>query len=375
MGASAGERVAGGRDGELVNLDHAEKIAEAVLYEGYMLYPYRASAVKNQQRWNFGVLCPRAYSEEQNGSDAWMMQTECLLQADPGTRLGIKIRFLQIVDRSIGRLKRPFRELPQESEPEFDVVDKLNAGGQTYSSWQEAVEREVIVSPLRPANFLSREPVLFEFSASRELEPIHDDSGLVVGVVVREWRAIAGSLEIGVQECWQGVMKVTVRIRNLTLSESPHSWSRADALMYSLVSVHTILAAEDGQFVSLLDPPADLQALVGECSNVGTWPVLAGDVGDRSTILSSPIILYDYPQIAPESPGSLFDGTEIDEILSLRILTMTDEEKQEMRQSDQRGRQILERTENMPPEQFMELHGALRGLQPASAQLTDREAR
>ena len=350
-----------------MNLGQVEKIAEAVLYEGYMLYPYRASAVKNQQRWNFGVLCPRAYSEAQNGSDAWMMQTECLLQTNASTRLGVKIRFLQIVDRLIGKLKRPVRELPDE--PEFEVVNELNAGGQTYSSWQEAVEREVIVPPQHPANFLSREPVLFEFSASRELEPIRDagaldENELTVGVFFREWKEIAGSVEIGVKDCGQGLIKVTVRIRNLTLSESAHGGSRADALLYSLVSVHTILVAEDGQFVSLLDPPQDLQTLVGECSNVGTWPVLAGDAGDRHTILSSPIILYDYPQIAPESPGSLFDGTEIDEILSLRILTMTDEEKREMRQSDERARQILERTENMPPEQFMKLHGALRGLQP-----------
>jgi hypothetical protein len=364
MGTGAGERATGRRDGELMNLDQVEKIAEAVLYEGYMLYPYRASAVKNQQRWNFGVLCPRAYSEAQHGSDAWMMQTECLLQTIASTRLGVKIRFLQIVDRSIGKLTRPVRELTHEWEPEFEIVDKLDAGGQTYSSWQEAVEREVIVSPLHPADFLSRKPVLFEFSASRELEPIRDASGLIVGVVIREWKEIAGSVEIGVKDCGEGLIKVTVRIRNLTLSESPHCRSRADALMYSLVSVHTILVAEGGQFVSLLDPPQELQMLVGECSNVGTWPVLVGDAADPSTVLSSPIILYDYPQIAPESPGSLFDGTEIDEILSLRILTMTDEEKHEMRQSDERARHILERTENMPPEQFMKLHGALRGLQP-----------
>ena len=79
-------------------------------------------------------------------------------------------------------------------------------------------------------------------------------------------------------------------------------------------------------------------------------------------MLSSPIILYDHPQIAPESAGNLFDSTEIDEILSLRILTLTDDEKREMRQSDDRAREILERTENMPEEQFMKLHGVLRGL-------------
>ena len=79
-------------------------------------------------------------------------------------------------------------------------------------------------------------------------------------------------------------------------------------------------------------------------------------------MLSSPIILYDYPQIAPESPGALFDGTEIDEILTLRIMTLTDEEKREMRTVDERAREILERTENMPPDQLMKIHGVLRGL-------------
>jgi hydrogenase maturation protease len=116
----------------------------------------------------------------------------------------------------------------------------------------------------------------------------------------------------------------------------------------------------------MLDPPETLRSLVDECRNLGTWPVLVGDEGGRDTMLSSPIILHDYPQIAPESPGGLFDGTEIDEILSLRILTMTEEEKREMRQSDQRARQILERTESMPPERFMKLHGALRGLRPSA---------
>ena len=102
---------------------------------------------------------------------------------------------------------------------------------------------------------------------------------------------------------------------------------------------------------------------------MGTWPVLIGEEGQRDTVLSSPIILYDYPQIAPESPGDLFDGAEIDEILSLRIMTMTDEEKQEMRQSDARARKILERTEALPEEQFLKLHGALRRLRAGKGEM------
>jgi hydrogenase maturation protease len=86
-------------------------------------------------------------------------------------------------------------------------------------------------------------------------------------------------------------------------------------------------------------------------------------------MLSSPIILYDYPRIAPESAGDLFDGTEIDEILSLRIMTLTDEEKREMSQSDERAREMLERTETMPVEQWMKLHGVLRGLRPLKEEM------
>ena len=358
-----------------VNQDRVEKIAEAVLYEGYMLYPYRASAVKNQQRWNFGVLCPRSYSDQQNASEAWMMQTQCLLRGGFSTRLGVKVRFLQLVNRSMGRATHFLDELPIGAGAELKIVDKLEVDGQTFVPWQEAMEREVVVPPLRPASVLFALPSPFDFPAGREVEPVRDAGGRLAGAIIREWEALSGWIEIDSERCQDDVHKVTVRVRNLTSFESSSERSRADALMYSLVSAHTILTVEGGEFVSLLDPPEDLKDVAAECRNVGTWPVLVGEEGDRNTILSSPIILYDYPQIAPESPGSLFDGTEIDEILSLRILTMTDDEKREMRQSDDRGRQILERTENMPPEQFMKMHGALRGVQPSSSHTSSRETR
>src|ERR1700678_3111477 len=125
-----------------MNLGCVEKIAEAVLYEGYMLYPYRASAVKNQHRWNFGVLCPRSYSEQQEGSDAWMMQTECLLEVDPSTRLSVEVRFLQIVARAIGTFPQPLQDLSEAADPQFELVDKLIAAGKTFPPWQEALERK-----------------------------------------------------------------------------------------------------------------------------------------------------------------------------------------------------------------------------------------
>jgi len=154
-------------------------------------------------------------------------------------------------------------------------------------------------------------------------------------------------------------------VKNLTpLERNPDQTSRDAALMQSLVSAHTLLGAVNGQFVSLLEPPEDLKNLATCCQNLGAWPVLVGAEGERDTMLASPIILYDYPQIAPESPGDLFDGTEIDEILALRIMTMTDDEKREMRGTDDRARKILERTEALPVEHLAKLHGTLRELRP-----------
>jgi hydrogenase maturation protease len=347
-----------------MNLECVEKIAEAVLYEGYMLYPYRASAVKNQQRWNFGVLSPRSYCEQQSGSDRWMMQTECLLKANPSTRLEIEIRFLQIVNRTIGKFASPMRELPDTAEPEFELVDELTIGERTFARWQEARERKLEIPAWSSATHSMHRDSFFEFPAQRELEPIRDTDGMIAGVIVRESEALSGSVEIDFTPCRDGFIKATVRVRNLTEYETDQQDDRAQALTHSLVSAHTILGVENGEFVSLLDPPRELSDLAAECTNLGAWPVLVGEGGSRNAMLSSPIILYDFPQIAPESPGSLFDGTEIDEILSLRILTMTDDEKREMRRSDDRTREILERTENMPPEQFMKLHGVLRGMRP-----------
>jgi len=114
----------------------------------------------------------------------------------------------------------------------------------------------------------------------------------------------------------------------------------------------------------LMDPSAALKEQTAACKNVGTWPILVGETGARDTLLSSPIILYDYPQIAPESPGDLFDNTEIDEILTLRILTLTDEEKRAVAAADERGKALLERTETLKREEMMKLHGTFRGLVP-----------
>lgn len=348
-----------------MNLAAVDQIAKAVLYEGYMLYPYRPSSVKNQQRWNFGVLCPQSYSEAQNGNEAWTIQTECLVEGSSLTGLEVRVRFLQLVARSIGELKIPLPELRFGEVPEFRLVARLEVSGRTYQPWQEAIEREVIL-PLCNVEALVQTPLSqpFTLPAGRRFEYLRDDNGPVMGVIIREQNALCGMVEVRGQRMGDDFFKIQVSIRNLTPFASAQQANREHALLSSLVSTHTVLGVQDGRFCSLVDPPDHMREAAAGCQNVGTWPVLVGDDGDGSTLLSSPIILYDHPQIAPESAGDLFDGTEIDEILSLRIMTLTDDEKREMSQSDDRAREMLERTETMPVEQLMKLHGVLRGLRP-----------
>jgi hydrogenase maturation protease len=231
--------------------------------------------------------------------------------------------------------------------------------------WQEAVEREVCVPAIQVWEpFDSSFTQHFSFPALQREEPKREAEHDGSATILYRQETVSGVIEISGLRCLDGVSKITVRVRNQDPFEMTSVSNRDDALMKSLVSTHTILGLHEGEFVSLLDPPNALQELAASCRNVGTWPVLAGEPGGRDTMLSSPIILYDHPQVAPESTGDLFDATEIDEILSLRIMALTDEEKSEIRTSDSRARQILERTDNIPPEQLMKLHGVLRGLRP-----------
>ncbi len=343
-----------------MNLKLVENIADAVLYEGYMLYPYRASSVKNRQRFNWGALAPRSYSEAQNGTEAWTMQTECLARGTGDTTLNVKVRFLHLSSREIGKLNAPLAELPEDFAGELQFVRSLEINGKLLQAWQEAVERDVIL-PGKTLKELGSCEFPFSFPATSGREEVRDENGLIAAVIIRTQRAITGIIQVQVIKL-EELFRVTVQIRNETIFETGEATSRDDALLRSLVSTHTILSVENGEFVSLLDPPDEFKEHAAACKSTGTYPVLAGAEGSLDCMLSSPIILYDYPQIAAESGGNLFDGTEIDEILTLRIMTMTDEEKREMRSIDDRARTILERTEMMPEEQLLKMHGVIRGL-------------
>ena len=160
-----------------------------------------------------------------------------------------------------------------------------------------------------------------------------------------------------------GVLRLRVRVENRTEPRVALR-SRDDGLKYSLIAAHLLIGVTGGTFLSMTDPPEWAAGEVAACVNTGTWPVLAGPAECGDLMLSSPVILYDHPEVAPESAGDLFDATEIDEILTLRTLALTDAERQEARATDPRAADLIDRLDGLPPEMLERMHGAIRYLSP-----------
>ncbi|MGH9081716.1 MAG: hypothetical protein ACRDY3_00140 [Acidimicrobiales bacterium] len=335
----------------------AGAVAETVLYEGYMLYPYRASSSKNQLRWQFGVLVPRAFSEA-DGSERWSMRTECLLDPGPAPVLAVRIRCLQAQHRGI-------EAAAAASDNGFVPVEAIEVDGRHHVAWDEAVD-QVVDLPLLALHSLeiADHSHPFGFAGSRETELIRTSVGQVAGRIVRRRLAVDGRVRVTVArpDAASRFVKVAVTVENASPFLDAGA-GRRDALARSLIASHTMVAVEGGVFVSLFDPPDGARPAAAACHNDGAFPVL---VGEDDVVLSSPIILYDHPSVAPESPGNLYDATEIDEILALRVLALTDEEKAEARGTDARAAAIIDRCDDMPPEVWSRLHGAVRSLRSAA---------
>jgi hypothetical protein len=304
-----------------VNLDAARSVGDAVMYEGYILYPYRASSQKNHSRWQFGVVMPPGYAAI-DPSERAFTQTECVLEHTGQPSLELVIRFLQVQRRTTAA-----------------------------QSWDEAVEREVSASI--DATEMLRGGCTREFAI-----PGGRDTD---AEVVRRREPLAGIisvLAIPLPGPWRA-MRLQVRVDNLSTPD-PAPPNRDAALPTALVAAHMIIGVQSGEFISMTDPPEWAKEEVGGCQNVGCWPVLAGPDGGRQVMLSTPIILYDHPELAPESPGDLYDGTEIDEILSLRTLALSDDEKLQARATDPRAAALIDRVEALDAADFDRMHGVIR---------------
>jgi hypothetical protein len=309
-----------------VNLDPVRKIADAVLYEGYILYPYRASAQKNRSRWQFGVVMAPGYAAAEE-SETSFTRAECVLEHGGQPAVRVLLRFLQVQRRT-------------------------GDGG----TWDEAVEREIEAAADAAALFGDGVTRAFTVEGGEDRE---ED-------VVRRREPLAGAVTVRAAEVpgpWRA-LKLRVRVENRTdLGSVPQR--REDALPTSLVAAHAIITADGGKFLSMTDPPEWAAPAVAGCRNEGGWPVLADP--DGQVMLSSPIILYDHPELAAESPGELYDGTEIDEILTLRTMALSDDEKAEARATDPRAAELLDRVDSMDPQVLARLHGTLRSPRPGPA--------
>jgi hypothetical protein len=320
-----------------MNRELVLKIADTVLYEGYMLYPYRPSALKNRQRWSFGILYPPDYEEVRSGTERSSMHSECLLNSKGHRELRVNLRFLHLLHR----------------EETSGANERMEYG---CGSWDEGVPRFVEIELDLRAGSQQR----FDFSF-----PEHRGRSQTESADERAYGHVHGALSISTEALPEELLKVSIEVTNETRSPSGDG-KRNAALLGALLSAHLILGVEGGEFVSLLDPPEEFRTYASACRNVGNLPVLVGMEGERDMMLCSPIILYDYPQIAPESAGDFYDSTEMDEMLTLRVMSMSDEEKDEMRLAGEHARRLLERTEQSAREQLMRTHGVIRSLRPVS---------
>lgn len=315
----------------------ARAVADAVLYEGYLLYPYRANSRKNQSRWQFGVLGPPGAAEAGFGEDAGL-GAQCLLEASAAATLTLTVRFLQLQRRQV-------------RDADANPVPELTVGERTWISWDEAVEREIVIGPVP----MIAATTPFDIPGGVDTEPLTHADGTPAGQVVRTRCALTGELTLSVEPV-DGLLRANLALAN---TGAPASDSD-DAIARSMIGAHIIAEVAEGRFHSLLEPPPHAERAAAECTRHRCFPVLAGPPGEHRLMLVSPIILYDHPEIAEQSEGPLFDSTEIDEILTLRVMTMTDEEKAQARATDPHAAAVIDRCDAMTPDAMARLHGVLR---------------
>jgi hypothetical protein len=322
----------------------ARLAADAVLYEGYLLYPYRSTAAKNQVRWQFGVLGPPGAADAGVGEAAGLA-VECLLRpGDVDARVTVTLRFLQVQRRQVER---------DDGPAGFTAVPELRAGAAVWTTWDEAVEVERELGVFSIAALGRGVHQVVQVDGGELVEPVPP------GRLVRRREPLSAMVALGT-EVDGPVHRLRVAVRN----DAPRAADKEAALRSSLIGTHLLLSAVGIRFVSVIDPPDDAREAAGRCRQHRCWPVLAGDGGpDGQTsdvVLAAPIILSDHPAVAPESTVAMFDSTEIDEILTLRVLTLTDDEKAQARATDPRAAAIIDRCEQLSPEELQRLHGIMR---------------
>ncbi len=287
-------------------MNKIEKIADAILYEGYNLFPFRKSALKNRKRFNFGIVSPQSWAENRE-NETYFQQTEALIFSEKEDfEISVKVRFLQIENQNDDWQK----VLPRTVERKFNSAEVL------------------------------KEKSAFDFEFSTE----------------ENFREISGEIEIFAEKPEENPFKLNLNLSNKTDLENHFE---ENILPSSFVSTHSILQIENGRFISLLETKKELEKYAKSLENIGVFPVLVGDKEKQNAMLSSPIILYDFPEVSESSFDNFFDGTEIDELMVLSILALSDAEKEEIKKTDEKAAKILEKLEKADAQDLLKLHASM----------------
>jgi hypothetical protein len=327
----------------------AKAVADSVLYEGYVLYPYRASARKNKYRWQFGLLYPPGLGERS------CARAECLVEpAGSGASPVVYVR---------ARWLRPVRREVEEAVAGGDwrAVEETEIDGELIVAWDEGKE---VVTDLSPLNLVGNATGPCEAPVCLQGEQEATGARSVTGGrrarLRRSSEAVTAKARASAERLGLRYYKVSAELVNESPADGLQTAPHNEIARHCLVGAHLMFFVEGGRFLSVVDPPREAVKEAAACRSDGLYPVL---VGDGTTVLASPIILYDFPALSPETPGDLYDATEIDEILALRVLTLTEREKLEARATDPRAASVVERCATLGPGAWASLHGAMRPAQ------------
>jgi hypothetical protein len=320
-------------------MDSAAAIARAVLYEGYVVWPYRHSAGRVSRHGISGCVFPREWSGASRANDPATRCATVLVKARPDSAVDVRIRFLQLMQRQAAAM----------TPTGLEDIDELTVAGECYTSWDEAIEREVSLPAATLSGLGTGHAVTIHIAAGRDMEPLMADDGRIVGFIRRTWREIDGTLEVVAARMQPGLYRLAARVTNAT---SFSGTDRNAVMHHAMASMHVVLHVDGGSFVSLQHPPESLRAVANDCRPDGLWSVLVGDTGASDTMLATPIILSDYPRIASDDASDLFNDLDGVQLLDLNAVPLADAAPGSIRASGpgKRGRKARRRTYDITDE-------------------------
>ena len=268
----------------------ARRIAEAVLYSGCPLSPYRAPAAGEPVRRPAGLLVPPAWAAR--GGGHCLQRTECLLEPEPDATLLAELRFLHTQRCTV---QRTGPDGVYQDVPELRLADRVLTG------WDEGVEARIQLA-LKVGELTGDGRELpFDCSGHEETEALYDESGRLAGRIVRRREEVGGVIRVAAADLpGPGPLRrLTAEVGNGSGWTPSEPVDPAAALPYSMVATHLMVGLSDGGFLSLADPPEWARSAAAGCDNLHTWPVLAGDSGRCDVMLSAPVTLPDHPALDP----------------------------------------------------------------------------